>query len=597
MTTTRPTSRARRTTRLIAAGLGAGLVAGVVTATPAYADFNVTPVANPDLSASCGLDVVLALDASFSIDTGVEVRAAATSIIGPFTNTSTRLGIVTFSDSATTRLPLTLVTTESVAPTGAHGAAVASIRLADGTNWQDAILDSNTLFAASPRSGAGKLLIMVSDGEPRNYNLPDGSPSAKLGIANSPLALDPAITAANAFKASGGHVLSLGVGVTDADAIPYENLKLISEYPSGQYAPATTFDAETTDVSVTPDFAAVATQIASAVTQLCSGSLTVTERASSKSAPTTYGNGGSGWSVATTVSPAGDYIKPGASAAAGYTTSTDAGGTALFQWSPAGGGSWSKSLSFTTGSKPNYALKDVTCTRNGAAIAVTRSGSTVTVPGGVSNTSAVACTVRNTWTGPLASNVTLTPSKKTVVFGSSTVTLRGKLASPLAPLAKQKVTVQKKNPTASAWKTIATVTTSKKGKFAVTTTPKRITQYRATYAGKKSGRGQYAGVSPTATVNVGTAVFLKLSSTSVRKGATVTFSGRVAPKKKGATVLLQRLVGSTWTTVSSGKLTTKSTYSISYKTTSTTDYRWRVYKAADKKHSANYSGGVVLRVR
>ena len=52
---------------------------------------------------------------------------------------------------------------------------------------------------------------MVSDGEPRNYNLPDGSPSAKLGTANNPLALDPAITAANAFKASGGHVLSLGV--------------------------------------------------------------------------------------------------------------------------------------------------------------------------------------------------------------------------------------------------------------------------------------------------------------------------------------------------------------------------------------------------
>ena len=97
MTTTRPTSRARRTTRVLAVGLSLGLAAGVVTATPAQAAFTVTPIANPDLAASCGLDVVLALDASFSIDTGVEVRAAATSIIAPFTDTTTRVGIVTFA--------------------------------------------------------------------------------------------------------------------------------------------------------------------------------------------------------------------------------------------------------------------------------------------------------------------------------------------------------------------------------------------------------------------------------------------------------------------------------------------------------------------
>ena len=50
------------------------------------------------------------------------------------------------------------------------------------------------------------------------------------------------------------------------------------------------------------------------------------------------------------------------------------------------------------------------------------------------------------------------------------------------------------------------------------------------------------------------------------------------------------------TTVKSGKLSSTSTYKIKYKTTSTTDYRWRVYKGADKKHVASVSGGLVLRV-
>jgi Mg-chelatase subunit ChlD len=592
MTTTRPTSRARRTTRALAVGLSLGLAAGVVTASPAQAVLT-TPVANPDLSASCGLDVVVALDASFSIDTGVEVRAAATSIIAPFTDTTTRVGIVTFANTATTRLPLTLVTTDSVKPTGAHGAAIAAIRLADGTNWQDAILKSNALFAASPRSGAGKLLIMVSDGEPRNYNLPDGSPSPKLGTSNDERALNPAITAANTFKNSGGHVLSLGVQVTEADTIPYENLKLISD-PAGQFAPATAFDAETTDVAVAANFTAVGTQIANAVTQLCAGSLTVTERATSKSAPTTYGNGGSGWGVTATVSPSGNYIKPVVSSAATVATTTDAGGNALFQWTPPTN-PWSKSLSFTTGAKTNYKLGGVSCKRNGVAIATTLSGRTVTIPGGVSGTTAVTCTVNNIWTGPLASNVTLTPSKKNVVYTASTIKLRGKLASPLAPLAGQKVKIQSKYPTSSAWKTIKKTTTSSKGTFSMKVTPKRTTQYRATYAGKSTARAQYAGTSAVATVNVGTAVYLKLSKSSVKKGATVTFSGRVAPKKKG-TVLLQRLVGKNWVTVTSGKLTSKSTYSIKYTTTSTVDYRWRIYKGADKKNSFGVSGGVVLRV-
>ena len=100
-----------------------------------------------------------------------------------------------------------------------------------------------------------------------------------------------------------------------------------------------------------------------------------------------------------------------------------------------------------------------------------------------------------------------------------------------------------------------------------------------------------------APVNVSTAVFIKLNKSSVRKGATVTFSGKVLPKKKGATVSLQRLVGNTWKTVKTGKLTKKSTYAIKYKTKSTTDYRWRVLKAGDKKNTTGVSGGLVLRVR
>ena len=69
----------------------------------ASAAARVTPATNPDLVASCGLDVVLVLDASGSIDTANaenDVKAAANTFLEAFKDTNTRIGIVKFSTKA-----------------------------------------------------------------------------------------------------------------------------------------------------------------------------------------------------------------------------------------------------------------------------------------------------------------------------------------------------------------------------------------------------------------------------------------------------------------------------------------------------------------
>jgi hypothetical protein len=578
-----------RSARLAAAALTAALVSTALSATPASAAPVTLP--NPDLAPSCGLDVVLLLDASTSIPSSDEAKAAAKAVVGAFTNTSTRLGIVTFNASASAKLPLTLVTTDSIATGGAHEAAIASYRRASGTNWQDALIESNAMFAAAPaRSGVQRLTVMISDGQPRNYNLPDGSPSALLPPSD-PLVLDPAVDEANVFKSGGGHLLALGVGVGESDAA-LETFKAITD-TAGQYSPMTPFDATTTDVVLTPDYTAVKADLAAVVSQLCAGSLTVTQRVTSASAPTTYGNGGAGWTVSATSTPGGGYIKPVTSANATVATTTDIGGTAVFQWAP-GGSDWTRAISFSTTAKRNFALAGVTCTRNGAATSVSVVSGKVTVPAGVSGSTTIACIVRHKWTGPLTSTVTLAAGKRAADGG---IRLSGSLSGPTSRLAGKQVTIQTRSPQATTWKSIAKKTTSSTGAFALTVRPTRNKEYRATFAGASSPRAYYSDVSKIVSVQIGASVYLKVSQTSVLKGQTVTFSGRVAPKKPGSSVLLQRKVGDTWTTVKTRALSSQSTYLFRVTPRTTRDYRWRVFKPADSRNSANFSSAVLVRVR
>src|SRR6478609_8529894 len=112
--TSASTSRSHRAPRGIGDRLVRGLVVlvamlvatlGLPTAiaqTSASAADRVIPSTNPNLAAGCGLDVVLVLDASSSVGNAEQdVRNAANTFLDAFEDTNTRVGIVTFSTTAT----------------------------------------------------------------------------------------------------------------------------------------------------------------------------------------------------------------------------------------------------------------------------------------------------------------------------------------------------------------------------------------------------------------------------------------------------------------------------------------------------------------
>ena len=127
-------------------------------------------------------------------------------------------------------------------------------------------------------------------------------------------------------------------------------------------------------------------------------------------------------------------------------TTTDAGGNALFQWAPGPRLVEDRELHDRRTDQLHARQRLLHPRRRARRRDVSgrdRSRSPAASPAPTPS----SCTVGNTWTGPLASIVTLTPSKKNVVWNASTITLRGTLASPLARLKGQKVYIQSKAPT------------------------------------------------------------------------------------------------------------------------------------------------------
>src|SRR6478609_5821090 len=193
--------------RLVVRGL-ALFVALVVTtlglptviAQTASAAPRVTPATNPDLAPSCGLDVMLVLDASSSIGSAEgDVQAAARTFLDAFEDTNTRVGIVTFSTTASTVVPLTTVTAASNSGTGVHNVAINNYNSSGRTNWQDALLKTKNAFTnASPVRTVPKLVVFVTDGAPNTINSGSGTSNQ---TEASQAAVDPAVTEMNAMKA------------------------------------------------------------------------------------------------------------------------------------------------------------------------------------------------------------------------------------------------------------------------------------------------------------------------------------------------------------------------------------------------------------
>jgi len=241
---------------------GAGLAAGCATvATPAA----VAPAANPDLVARCGIDINLVIDRSGSIGDDMDlVTAGAQSFVNAVSGTGSRVRTSSFSSTALVH-PAGGAGTDvidSLLWSSADGYKVPTLTAGGGTNM-DAGLE---VIRRAPGAQAD-LTLVFTDGKPNEHYLltPNGhlGPWVNLGQARN-----QAVSEANAIKASGSHILAIGVG--DADVATLADI-------SGSDALGSGVPIEKVDYARVGSFGELERTFRELASRLCTPSLTITK--------------------------------------------------------------------------------------------------------------------------------------------------------------------------------------------------------------------------------------------------------------------------------------------------------------------------------
>jgi len=156
------------------------------------------------------------------------------------------------------------------------------------------------------------------------------------------------------------------------------------------------------------------------------------------------------------------------------------------------------------------------------------------------------------------------------------------------------VILSQQRPGTTSWSRLTSTRTSSYGNYSFAGfKPAQNWNFRVEYAGSSP----FAGTSSSTTVYVAPTVSVTASSTSFRLGGTVTLSGTVSPNHHGQYVYLQRYLGSgRWTTVTSGVLSSSSTYALPWKPTARAAYVLRVVKNPDSDHAGATSSNVTIHV-
>jgi len=326
------------------------------------------PATNPSIARQCGLDMTLVLDASGSVNTANAVgavRTAADDFLTAFQDTGSTARVLQFGTAAQQLAARGVVDNASMAAGGTFAQAVANyynpippapasrtFRQYNGsgnpalaTSWGNANTSSNqyTNWDQAMKVTAqdsGDLVIFITDGDPTAYDLDQpGDPfdgnvigyNTNRGLANA-VTMDRSVTSANAVKANGSRILTVGVGSALQNAASQERLTQMS----GPNVAKTTadFNIETTDVALVSNFDDLAAAVRSLVLDLCSPSLTIRKMA--QTADNASFQPASGWDMtATPTVPGGfDWILPTNATGASSTVSTSDDGFAQFQWEP-----------------------------------------------------------------------------------------------------------------------------------------------------------------------------------------------------------------------------------------------------------------------
>jgi uncharacterized protein YegL len=385
--------------------------AGLLLAEPAPLT-KPTVVNNPDLQASCGLDVILVLDESGSISGSsvTAVRNAAQAFVSGLLNTGSRLAIVEFNAVARRPIGYTLVTPANqqqvflpylfaTAP-GGHAAnydPAQSSGVPPTTNWDDALEEVKLI---NFNEGFAPLVVFITDGEPTAYNLDADGEAGGFVSSGGSQSVWRAIIEANAVKNQGSHILAVGIN------LGLSGLAKLMDVSGGDIYSSGSLNLITTDMMVVSNFAALQTELAKVAVQLCQSSLVINKQVN-------VGNGtgfvpAAGWQFNTSVSVSGlnpanyNWVLPEPVPPPGsltHTGVTGPAGSVTFQWKP--NANISSAFTVTEVQQPGYVLSNITCTvrkENGTQqpLVINRNGNTFsTNAGAVAPQDFVTCTVQN----------------------------------------------------------------------------------------------------------------------------------------------------------------------------------------------------------
>jgi len=185
---------------------------------------------NPPMPHTCGLDVALVLDLSYSVQLAGAVdtlKQAAEGFTQSLMGTNSQVALFSFGTTApaigNTNHGLTPVSTQSGVNTVNNWIENIKISSAEYTNWDRGIYQVAEQQADLP---AGQkmydLVIVLTDGNPTRYGAGTGTTGSPTRFAE----VEQAIFSANALKARGTRVVAVGVGDGVTDAQP--NLAAIS---------------------------------------------------------------------------------------------------------------------------------------------------------------------------------------------------------------------------------------------------------------------------------------------------------------------------------------------------------------------------------
>jgi uncharacterized repeat protein (TIGR01451 family) len=314
------------------------------------------PATNRDLPPLCGINVMLVLDESTSIQTSgatEKVKSATRAFLNALAGTGAKVSIVDFSTTAAQPVPYTTVTAATIASTF-NPYLDTGYRPNGWTNWEAAfekVRQSNDVGLKAD------LVVFITDGDPTAHNRAGSTPVTGL-TEGDVTAMRPAAAQADLVKGQGSHIFALGVGAAVTGANSARRLTAISgfdQYPGTPFGEA--------DYTLVQDFDQLAQALRQIVLELCQSSLTVTKQVD-------FGDGvfhpDAGWEFTASIDMSAgrfEWLQPPASGTGPQPQTTDADGVAKFQWKPTDATATS-SVSVAETVKPGFDFVSGACTVN-----------------------------------------------------------------------------------------------------------------------------------------------------------------------------------------------------------------------------------------